>query len=389
MPLLRDSIPIVTRRRNNNSGGSSAPPRMSVYAGEVISFRDPGYGIYDVIDLTLSTDSFQAFAVWGDRGAGKSTCALWLGHYVFRKLYPDESEDEVWNMVLDHTIFSVNEFDTIIKRYEEEFWDEKLGFKGYYDHRYRVPWVYWDDAGLHGSRYFWYEADMKHFASLLDIIRAYVKILMYSSPAVSRVMKGMRDELLTGEIYVPVKALRLPTGELKIIRGRAWFIQYARVPDFYKPGKDFTLKRFVDAFGREFTFPKLPEDVERRYNMRKQQAILDLQTKRKDLALRKKDVLKRIEESLMPMEKSLLIFMAGHADEWMNIYSIAEEFGKQMRLGRKIGLAELRAWLRALRASNLVQSADFDTWRITEEGLTVVEIWRAKEEDAAGGEAEE
>jgi hypothetical protein len=375
--LLYESIPLITKRRNNT--GAEQLPLVSVYGGQVFLSRPAEYTIYDVIDLTLSTDSFQAFAVWGFRSAGKSTCALWLGHYIFRKLYPDESEDEIWNMVLDHTIFNIREFDMVVKRYEEEFWDEKLGFKGYYDHRYRVPWIYWDDAGLHGSRYYWYETSMKHFASLLDIIRVYVKIFMYSCPFVSRVIKGMREEFITGEIHIPMQAVILPTGELKQVYGQAWFIHYQCVPDFYRPAREYILKRFVNTFHRAFTFPKLPEDVERRYNMRKQQAIEDLKTRRKELMLRKKDVLKQIEETLMPMEKSLLIFLADRGDDWMNIYTIAEEFGKQMKLGRKIGMSELRMWLRALRANNLVQSADFDTWRITEEGLMVVDIWRAKE----------
>jgi len=365
------------------------PAKFNVREGKLVSLRDSDYGIYDIIDLTLNTDSFQAFAVWGDRGAGKSTCALQLGYYVFSKLYPDEKPEEIWKMVLDHVVFSINEFDHIVKKYDQEFSDERYGFKGYYDHTYRIPWIYWDDAGLHGSRYFWYQLDMRNFASFLDVIRVYNKIFMYSAPSVGRVIKSLRDEFLTGEIWIPKKAVKLPDGTLKIIYGQAWFIYYSRVPDFFKPGREFVIKEYIDAYGQPFTFKKLPPEVEKKYNLRKQQAIQDLQTARKNILMRKKKFVKEVEETLMPIERTLLMFMATSytAGEWVGVSKLAEDFTNFMRGARKFGKIEISTWLRALRSLRLVQSDGYNKWRVTDEGLTVVEVWKSRKEKK-GGEVE-
>jgi len=356
-------------------------PVFHAAAGTLVGIRHGGYGICHILDYAVENDVFEAIGIWGPKGAGKSNCALWTGYHVFSKKYPDLSEKEIWKQVLHHVIFKPSEFDAIIDEYNRKY-SGPDGFEGFYDHSKRIPWLCIDDAGLHWSKYFWQDPELKRMGSFFDIVRVYIKILIYTTPRLNKVMSAMRESLLTGEIYVPLKkrlVFNPETGrrELVPVRGHGMFIRYIEVPDFKKIGAAYIIKNFINAFGREFTFPKVPDWVEREYNKRKGEAIKDQQTMRRILKIRKQKFLKQLEESLLPTDKKLLEFMTEAYGEGKMIgeHQLAEEFSKAT--GRKFTLFQIKSSLASLKSLNLVCYEDYK-WGVTREGIEVANVWKSR-----------
>ena len=169
--------------------------------GRKYAVRTSPGSVIDVIKTTVVNDAFEAFNVWGKRGAGKSTCALWLMWKTYDYLYNDYyvtvfkksrvSDEKIWDMVLHHTVFKPSEFWAVLEEYE-----------GGEDHWKRCPGLYIDDAGLHLSKYYWQDKDIKDLMSFLQTIRFKLKLFLFSSPRISDVASGLRQGLVTGEIHV-------------------------------------------------------------------------------------------------------------------------------------------------------------------------------------------
>jgi len=334
-------------------------------------------GLLDVFDFTLMNDTHEAFAIWGRKGGGKSTLGLWGLHDTLvlrdpRQAY--ENEKKIWKTALSLTVLKPSEFDAIIESYEEKF-----GVKMYYDHRLRCPGIYWDDAGLHASRYFWYKRSLRRLSDFFDVIRTYVKVFLYSSPLITRVMKGMREGVLTGEIWVPHSRTMIMSSTLFGMRRKAVFILYSNVPDFYRPFEEYVLKRWLNAWGRELTFPKLPDWVRMAYEKKKYEATVDVQTERKKLEIRKREFVKKIEEELFPFEKAILQTVYHYfGRKPFGISALADVLRGHYK--SKFGRYELESALRNLRSLDLVIIRDPVNWQLTEVGHTLCQVWEAEAE---------
>jgi len=333
---------------------------------ELVVTYTPG-SIIDVIKTTVINDAFEAFNVWGKRGAGKSTCSLWLMWKAYDYLYNDYyvntfkrsrvSDDKIWDMVLHHTVFKPSEFWAVLDEYE-----------GGEDHWKRCPGLYIDDAGLHLSKYYWQDKDIKDLMSFLQTIRFKLKLFLFSSPRISDVACGLREGLVTGEIYVrQIRDYR--TDPPTIRRGYAYFIQYKDVPDFYKRGKPFTFKHFVHGYGRPFRFPDLPDYIKHEYNKMKARALEDQQIAKRVIEVRKESYLKTLLQCFLPLDREVLLCLKDFDGKVFSASYMREHLAKE----RNVRVNELKVMyaLRSLKAKNLVVLTSEGLWKATREGVSL------------------
>ena len=316
----------------------------------------------------MTNDAFEAFNIWGKRGAGKSTCALWLMWKTYDYLYNDYyvtvfkrsrvSDEKIWDMVLHHTVFKPSEFWAVLEEYE-----------GGEDHWKRCPALYIDDAGLHLSKYYWQDKDIKDLMSFLQTIRFKLKLFLFSSPRISDVASGLRQGLVTGEIHV--KQIRdFRTDPPTIRRGYAYFIQYKDVPDFYRRGVSFTYKHFVHGLRRPFRFPDLPDYVKHEYNKMKAKALEDQQIAKRVIDIRRESYLKSLLQCLLPLDREVLLCLKEFDGKGAFSTSYMKE---QLYKIRNVRANELKVMyaLRSLRAKNLVVMTSEGLWKVTREGVSL------------------
>ncbi|MEM3426134.1 MAG: hypothetical protein QXI42_10095 [Thermoproteota archaeon] len=340
--------------------------------GMIATFMEPPGSLLDRIKTCMVNDDFFALAIWGERGSGKSTCALWLlwraYHYLYNEYLPTVfgkpriPEDRIWDIVLHHCVFKPSEFLAVLDEY-----------KGGENHWERCPAIYIDDAGLHLSKYYWHEDDKKEFVSLLQVIRFKTKFMMISAPTINDVLAGMRQGFLSGEIWTYKKH----DSNRNIIRGNASFILYKDVPDFYNKGKAYTFKLFVENPGYPFRFPKLPPDVEEKYNRKKEEAIMDLRAVREYLNARKMSFLKELFEVLLPTDKAVLSLLHLFKDQYFTVSKMAEELKR--KFGKSIPESNVYRALLSLKFKELVIVDERGLWKPTLKGVSVSEYLQSKE----------
>lgn len=333
--------------------------------------KEPPGGLLDKIKTVMINDDFMALAIWGERGAGKSTCALWLlwraYHYLYNEYMatvfkrPKIPEDKLWDIVLHHCVFKPSEFMAVLDEY-----------KGGENHWERCPAIYIDDAGLHLSKYFWHEMDKKEFVALLQVIRFKTKLMLLSCPNIDDVLAGLRKGFLSGEIWV----YKTYDGR-NVIRGNASFILYKDVPDFYQRGRAFTFKIFVENPGYPFTFPDLPEDVKEKYNRKKEEAIMDLRAAREYLSVRKMSFLRELFQVLLPMDKLVLSLLYRFKDQYFTVSKMAEELRREY--GKNISEGNVYRALMSLKFKELVVADERGLWKPTLKGVSISEYLQTDE----------
>ena len=105
-------------------------------------------GKRDTIDFynTVLNDKWIFGVCWGPQRSGKSTVAMWEAYFLWRKLDPRLTEDELWQRVYDCIVFSLTHLLYKIKnKTMPKVWDiKKL--------HYRIPIIIWDDFGVHSNK---------------------------------------------------------------------------------------------------------------------------------------------------------------------------------------------------------------------------------------------
>lgn len=83
---------------------------------------------------------------WGPQRSGKSTVALWEAYFLWRRLDPRLTENELWQRVYDCIVFSLTDLLYKIKnKTMPRVWDNKKL-------HYRIPIIIWDDFGVHSNK---------------------------------------------------------------------------------------------------------------------------------------------------------------------------------------------------------------------------------------------
>lgn len=99
----------------------------------------------DFYDAVIN-DKWIFGVCWGPQRSGKSTVALWQAYFLWRRLDPRLTEEELWERVYQCIVFSLTELLYKLKNKEiPRVWDKKKL-------HYRIPIIVWDDFGVHSNK---------------------------------------------------------------------------------------------------------------------------------------------------------------------------------------------------------------------------------------------
>jgi len=171
------------------------------------------------IEKAIKQDAFLGIIVYGPMRVGKSSYALQTLYQVYHD----------WDLVLDNTIFRLEDLIAMIERAMET--------------ETKVPAVIWDDAGVFGNRlaYFRNRQLVEYLEDLVDTIGLYLHALLMTSPSVLSLLKALRTfEFYRAKCYrrdagygryaVSYMATLLPSGSRLI--HRRWRDNFnCRLPD--------------------------------------------------------------------------------------------------------------------------------------------------------------
>ena len=143
-----------------------------------------GYGCkpveYSVVKLArraIELDEFQAFILIGGKGHGKSTYSIKSVAFYFMR-YEGLSCGEAYLEALGRIAFTGLELMKVVEEYGDL--------------------VIWDDAGLHGSTYYWFVDGMREYVIALsnwyDVARTDVKVLIASTPSKRKLPPTLRSD---------------------------------------------------------------------------------------------------------------------------------------------------------------------------------------------------
>lgn len=139
--------------------------------------RPVQYSSVRIIRQTVEEDGFQAFILIGGKGHGKSTYSIKTVAYYFM-YYEGYSCGEAYLAALDRLAFTAEELLDRIERYGDI--------------------VIWDDAGLHGSTYLWFDqAGQEYLKALVDwydVARTDVKAIIMSTPTKKKLPPIIRTD---------------------------------------------------------------------------------------------------------------------------------------------------------------------------------------------------
>lgn len=150
---------------------------------EIIGLRN-AYGCritkYSITKLTrkaIELDEFQAFILVGGKGHGKSTLSIKSVAFYFMAYEGYPCGEAYWE-ALSRIAFTGKDLVTKIEDYGDI--------------------VIWDDAGLHGSTYFWFVEDLRDYIIALnnwyDVARTDVKVVIASTPTKKKLPPTIRND---------------------------------------------------------------------------------------------------------------------------------------------------------------------------------------------------
>ena len=139
--------------------------------------RPVKYSSVRIIRQIVEEDGFQAFILIGGKGHGKSAYSIKTTAFYFM-LYEEYSCGEAYLAALDRLAFTAEELIDRIERYGDV--------------------VIWDDAGLHGSTYLWFDqAGQEYLKALVDwydVARTDVKAIIMSTPTKKKLPLVIRTD---------------------------------------------------------------------------------------------------------------------------------------------------------------------------------------------------
>ena len=176
----------------------------------------------------LKRQGYETVVIWGVQGSGKSNLMLQIGYWL---IGPD------WNRVLDNIVFTPKEFKDKMSSYNEEV---------------HMPWLGWDDLGVHFS-YMTYRTDIKLYEAIGQIwhaIRTKVNVVVITIPNIDDLPQNIKRNI-TIEVYI---------GRNQYMQVRRWF----RLPSV-RPQKDSFLIRLPVEPPHKFDLYFVPRHVFQSY----------------------------------------------------------------------------------------------------------------------------
>jgi len=156
---------------------SGVPPKIIQYA-QLFGLIEPGWTCRDYMLHAGKKGGYETIGRWGERGGGKSNRTLAAGYWI----YGD------WDIVFQNLVFKPRDFVRKLKSLPKNE---------------RVPWLGWDDVGVHMPSTVWrtdirvYEAVDAAWAG----IRTKVSNMDLSIPLIDRFAKNIKDSL-TIEVFM-------------------------------------------------------------------------------------------------------------------------------------------------------------------------------------------
>lgn len=185
-----------------------------------------GWVLKDYIIEAVKTMGYETVLCWAMQGAGKSNLTLQEGYWILGD----------WDKVLKALVFKPQEF---VKRLKEI-----PKYK-------RVPWVGWDDIGVHYASSSWrtniqqYEAIDETWAA----IRTKCSVVSLNIPLINRLARNLKDNI-SFEIF---------SGKNQNIE----IFRYVRLPSFERPEANF-FKVLIEPI-HKFDIYNVPTDVFKQY----------------------------------------------------------------------------------------------------------------------------
>ena len=226
---------------------------------------------YEELLDVAENDGFVFIVLEGAKGFGKSTAMLDFLYNVI-SLWTGEEGEWVWDKVLRHTVFTINDFWNLGNRNDlVRVYGDKPPVEG----KNPALIIGWDDMALHlsGQAYLRGEgAEIGEFVEDFEAVREDVSILFGTVATFRKLPPSLRE---SGEINIRIK-----------MKERGYGIIY-RIEESKKD-----LDRFVWRKIGEIYFRKIPEDIYNEYvklkikakQVRKQKIILKKLEKAKELA---------------------------------------------------------------------------------------------------------
>jgi len=135
----------------------------------------PEWSLEDYIRDAIRNYGWESIVIWGPKGSGKSNLMLQIGYMVYQD----------WDLVLQHVIFEPSDFIRITKEGG------------------RIPWLGWDDIGVHLPRtlYFTDRKLWSAFKRNWDAFRTNLSVFTFTIPVKTNVASFLLDDA-TGEIFI-------------------------------------------------------------------------------------------------------------------------------------------------------------------------------------------
>jgi hypothetical protein len=154
----------------------------------------------DTYDLVLE-DKWAFMVVWGVQRTGKSTLALWIPYFFWRRYDPTLTEDELWERVYSSIVFNLSQ---LIYKLEDpnmlRVWDYKK-------QHYRIPIIIWDDFGAHSNKAVTqHEVAWDHFKGGFDVLGTQFGVIV-ATMANPEEPTAQIEHKYTHEVMLPERGL--------------------------------------------------------------------------------------------------------------------------------------------------------------------------------------
>lgn len=270
----------------------------------------------EVLRANRSHGYRQALLI-GEQGCGKTTYALLVAFQIYRD----------WDKVENAYFFTLDDF---IKKY-----DAMLA------NNIHVPYILWDDAGMHASKYLWMidrqsQLQVKLLNGIFNSIRTYLSGMVFTSPDTDIIYELRRKSWISGE----------PEGDEDDLTHRI---------NVYKKklkGWDPESKPRSRYIGTDLFPMWLPPDVRERYEDRRKVAIKEYYEELKKLM----ESAKQKAEGGSLSDADIAIYARHRV-----IVDMTAALGKDtstIKTGAAAGISQPRAWQMIFNHNNMVKNAN-------------------------------
>lgn len=138
---------------------------------------------------------FIGVIICGEFGKGKTSTACQLASDIFKRIYPDENDDEIDKRVLECILFTRQELKKALTRPAKKIdWEHITPIDALKQSKdIRQPVYIWDDASIHGSKHLRNEKISYEIQSNFDQIRDACSCMIVTLPESDELLKTIRE----------------------------------------------------------------------------------------------------------------------------------------------------------------------------------------------------